>query len=1359
MPDKNGCITPLTGSNYATWKVHCKMALVKEGLWKVVDGSETDPGETDATAQAKFIEKKQRALAIIVLAVHETQLYLLPDPVCPVAVWKKLADQFQKKSWANKLALRRKLHSLKLKDKGSVQQHIKSLMEVFEELSIIGDVVDEEDRVVHLLASLPNSYDMLVTALEANSEVPHLATVTERLLHEERKLLEKSAVEVKNESDARALAAATGYQQGAGSGFICFYCKKSGHMKRNCTKWKESQKKREKENANVVSGSGRNQNQDSSDSECGFVTVADHALSSTSKIEKDDWLVDSGASKHMCNDEDSFTDMEDLDENDAKKVTVGNGQPVDVLKKGTVKLEVEGPNGEIKICKLKNVLFVPDLCFNLMSVGKASEANITVTFSDDECKFISEKSGIIATGRKLNGLYHLNRAKKTDEKAMHVTSSLIEKESIWHSRYAHLGHKNLSKLSDENMVTGLDYNSSKDHEFCKPCAEGKHHRTKFPKGGGSRANEVLELVHTDVCGKMDVESLSGKEYFGTFIDDKSRYTWAYGLKYKSDMFETFMEWKAMVERSTERKVKTLRSDNGGEYISNEFKNYLKAEGITHQNTVRKTPEQNGVAERMNRTLQEAMRSMLFESNLPKRFWAEALSTSTYLRNRSPTRAVLEMTPYEAFTNQKPDVDHLKVFGCRAYAHVPKDERKKLDSKVRESIFLGYGTNVKGYRLYDVNRQKVFFSRDVLFEETKFHYKKSLMEHTSSDNQLISEEHQVKRNEKERVIEKPSEFLRNYSRKSNDQILPVEKQVEASNDEEREDNTEVLNPTPDEEVNSEESQPQQNNLRKSTRIRRPPNHYGEWTNCVKGEVIQKDPVTVKEALNSDRSEEWLKAMKSEIKSLEKNQVWDLEKLPEGRSTVGCKWVFKTKLDAQGNVERYKARLVAQGFTQKYGVDYDETFSPVVRFESIRSLLAIASQHGLVVHQMDVKTAFLNGELKEEIFMRQPEGFISQGEEMLVCKLKRSLYGLKQSAKCWNDELDRQLARMDFTQSDSDPCIYIRYSDNRIFIIAVYVDDIILASESDEMMGRTKKLLSDRFDVEDMGRLHYFLGVKVVQEINSSSIWIGQPSFTNILLKRFGMEESNSAETPFDVATKLMKKGSIETASDDVDKQLYQSAVGSLLYLSTRTRPDISFAVGMCARFSAEPITQHWTAVKRILRYLKGTANLGLRYEQTDNELLGYSDADWAGDLNDRKSTSGYTFILSGAAISWKSRKQSCVALSTAEAEYMALASAAQEAIWMSRLICELMYGNRCDMAPVKIYEDNQSAICIAKNQQQHGRTKHIDIKYHFTREQIAMKNIEVAYCRSKDMVADVFTKPLSGPTFKRMCSMLGMQYEQ
>ena len=320
------------------------------------------------------------------------------------------------------------------------------------------------------------------------------------------------------------------------------------------------------------------------------------------------------------------------------------------------------------------------------------------------------------------------------------------------------------------------------------------------------------------------------------------------------------------------------------------------------------------------------------------------------------------------------------------------------------------------------------------------------------------------------------------------------------------------------------------------------------------------------------------MKSEMKSLTENDVWDLVELPNGRNAVGCKWVFKKKSDAEGNVERYKARLVAQGFAQRYGQDYDETFCPVVRFESVRTVIALAAKYGLKLHQMDITTAFLNGDLKESIYMKQPEGYAFKGKEKLVCKLKKSLYGLKQSPRCWNEALDRHLKKMGFEQANSDPCIYTA-SGGELFLIAVYVDDIILAGRSDLRMKEVKDAIAGKFTVKDLGELHHFLGVKVIQNKESNSIWIGQEAYARELLKKFKMEESNAVSTPIQLGSNLVKA----VEEDDMfDQEIYQSAVGSLLYLSTRTRPDISYAVSSVARFTSKPTKQHWTAVKRIFR---------------------------------------------------------------------------------------------------------------------------------------------------------------------------------
>ena len=439
------------------------------------------------------------------------------------------------------------------------------------------------------------------------------------------------------------------------------------------------------------------------------------------------------------------------------------------------------------------------------------------------------------------------------------------------------------------------------------------------------------------------------------------------------------------------------------------------------------------------------------------------------------------------------------------------------------------------------------------------------------------------------------------------------------------------------------------------------------------------------------------------------------------------------------------------TQREGLDYDETFSPVVRSESIRSVISLACKEGLKLHQMDVTTAFLNGELDQVIYMRQPEGFAADGQEYLVCRLKKSLYGLKQSSRCRNQVLDAQLKGMGFQQSQSDPCIYTSKKDG-LFIIAVYVDDILLCAKSEKTIAQVKQDLEKCFQLKDMGELHYFLGINVKRNYETGKMWIGQPEYTKAVLKNFGMEKCKPANTPVTSGTKLLKA---TDESKRVDSKLYQSAVGCLLYLSGWTRPDIAYSVGNVARFCSDPTEEHWTAVKRIFRYLQGTANYGLEYSKQngDGNLVGFSDADWAGDPNDRKSTSGYIFVMNGGAISWKSRKQTCVALSTAEAEYVALASAAQETAWIRQLLNDLHHQQD---DPTILYEDNQAAVAISKNSQLHTKMKHIAIRYHYVREKALDKTIDVQYCPTNDMVADILTKGLTLDKFLKFRELSGIK---
>ena len=799
---------------------------------------------------------------------------------------------------------------------------------------------------------------------------------------------------------------------------------------------------------------------------------------------------------------------------------------------------------------------------------------------------------------------------------------------------------------------------------------------------------------------MSTESIGGKKYFVTFTDDYSRCCSVYFMKHKSEVLEKFKDFETAIASSEER-IRKLRTDNGGEYVSKEFEAYLKSKRILHEVSVPHSPEQNGVVERMNRTLMESARSMLSHAGLSNRYWAEAVATAAYIRNRTPTAAFKEeQTPYERWYGKRPNVSHLKVFGCMAFAHIPDAQRQKLDKKSEKLRFVGYSIRSKGYRLFDEKSQKVVIRRDVIFNETDFG-------------------HEVKRD-----VE-PKDTV----------------DVEISQ----------------KEVNNSEAERERPQRQRQPPVRYGQNEYADLTTVQDyvhhvaynaGQILE--PKSLEEALTSEHGKQWKDAADSEYESLMKNETWKLVELPSGRKPIGCKWVFKVKYGSDGKVERFKGRLVAKGYAQQYGIDYEETFSPVVRFSSIRLLLAYAVQNDMLVHQMDVVTAFLNGKLEEEIYMEQPDGYIQPGKENLVCKLQKSLYGLKQSPRCWNTAFREFMTLLQFKQSTADPCIYVKVTDI-IAVVAVYVDDLIVMTKTAEEMQQIKESLALHFEMKDMSDLHYCLGISIEQERQHKYLWMHQKQYIQNLLKKYGLSEAKTVSTPADISVKLKKDDGF---SKEVNPVTYQSIVGSLLYAAIATRPDISQAVGVVSKFCSKPTEAHLTAVKRILRYLKGTLNLAIKYQKSENDpLIGYSDADWAGDLDDRHSTTDNIFLMTGGPISWLSKKQAAVALSTSEAEYVALSSVTQEAVWLRKLLTSDLQVT--SQEPTMIMEDNQGAISIVKNPVAHSRTKHIDIRYHYIREAVQEGIVNLCYCPTEQMIADLLTKPLARERFKMLRDAMGM----
>ncbi|KAK2444335.1 putative mitochondrial protein [Trifolium repens] len=487
------------------------------------------------------------------------------------------------------------------------------------------------------------------------------------------------------------------------------------------------------------------------------------------------------------------------------------------------------------------------------------------------------------------------------------------------------------------------------------------------------------------------------------------------------------------------------------------------------------------------------------------------------------------------------------------------------------------------------------------------------------------------------------------------------------------------------------------------------------------------------------------MQEELNQFERSEVWDLVPRPEDVNVIGTKWVYKNKSDDNGTVTRNKARLVAQRYTQIEGLDFDETFAPVARLESIRLLLGVACILKFKLYQMDVKSAFLNGYLQEEVYVEQPKGFVNPEHPNYVYKLKKALYGLKQAPRAWYERLTQFLEEQGYRKGGSDKTLFVKEERGKFIIAQIYVDDIVFGGMSDTMVQHFVKQMQSEFEMSLVGELTYFLGLQIKQM--EDTMFISQSKYAKNIVKKFGMDNATHKRTPAPTHLKLTK----DEKGISVDQSLYRSMIGSLLYL-TASRPDITYVVGVCARYQADPKVSHLTQVKRILKYVNGTSEYGIMYSHCENSTLyGYCDADWAGSADDRKSTYGGCFFLGTNLISWFSKKQNCVALSTAEAEYIAAGSSCSQLVWMKQMLKEY----DVEQNALTLYCDNMSAINISKNPVQHSKTKHIDIRHHYIRDLVENKIVVLEHVGTKEQVADIFTKALDAVQFEKLRSKLGI----
>lgn len=1020
---------------------------------------------------------------------------------------------------------------------------------------------------------------------------------------------------------------------------------------------------------------------------------------------------DSGTSKTMVNFQPQTIDSKNIT---VPIFTAGINQPPEI---GIAKGRIKFGNLDLKVIQ------VPTFSKNLVSATQLSlEHGCKQTIDPWTSKLTITKDDVIVA----TGTYDKESKLIVIDHSVSEQSALA-KEDDWttvHKKLGHVGEAMIKKTLKAS--TGILLKNQFEKLDCEECKISKAKRGAIRKGKKVNTKDILEVIEVDVQGPFPIFANDGTCSNLKFIDSKSGW-----LHYRTipnlratTILDQFINFKTRIELQTGKQIKRVRSDQGTEFMG-EFLTYLDLCGIIKEKGVAYTHHHPGKVERSHQTVLRLARAMLKDSFLPPKYYDDAQRTASYIFNRT-VHASSEVTPYEMIFNKKPDLSHLRPFGTVCYAFISPEKRTKLDSSAIKCRLIGYGDDfaleeMKAYKLLKEDDCTIIWSDNCIFD-SKLQMEKLPEIFYSTDDQ------------------------RNF-----DSIWKDEDYVDNSESGEEEE----IGSESDEFFDAEEALSDEESANLVSYLL----SDKWWTSCndykieelhyAFKSVVDGTPTTFSDAMKSEDKESWIKAMDVEMNNIRSNGTYNIKKIKFGEKAIGCRWVFKKKLNKDGTINKFKARLVAKGYLQQEGRDYNETFAPVAKFKSVRLLLAIAAQNNWTVYHDDVTSAFLNGELKEKVLMDQPDGY-SDGLKSHKWELKKTLYGLKQSPREWNEAIHKFLISEDFMQSKCDPCIYHKKTDNYEILSGIYVDDVMTTGSNDKEVQKFRKALKNRFKCSDGGILDWSLGMEIIQK--SDRIIISQEQYVLQKIEEFKnhLEPNVKRTIPLDPNFQHLL---IEASTSKETEPMfpYRSMVGSLMYAATGTRPDIMTAVGVVSRYLASPKTIHCKMVRQIFYYLRHFPDKALVYKKDqDPKLHGYCDASWANN-EDYSSISGFAFLFGSSLVSWSSKKQPVIALSSTEAEYVTVTSAAQEALWFQYLLREIGY----NQDTVIIHEDNEACINLSKNPQEYKRTRHIQVKYHFIRSLVKANKIKLQYCNTKNQLADILTKGVNGQRLRQICTLLGI----
>jgi len=1345
-------IPKLDGKNYQSWVEIVSIVLKLRGLDRAI----VDDRDEVGNLQAKLV---------LLESMDESHRSQVRGCASAKDILARLELVYADRSAANIYRLLHKYYRYEKLESDTMSQHIGRMDEMRNTLADLGEKQSDRLYQVALIGSLPEEYQTMMEVWElTHPDMRTTPNLVARLLKKEEdiKLNQDRALLVGGKGNAKEWNSLTIAEKKKIS--KCKRCNQIGHWAKECTnptatgpetkkkntaKEKEKEKEDAKEALNVLFNLGTIRN----------------SL-------KDKWIADTGASNHMCNKLNWFSEYKAYDQ--PKTVSVGDGSEVAVMGVGNVKI-VANIEGQRVNGTLTNVRYIPVIATNLISIGAASKQGIVATFEKSKCK-LSKNGVVVLVGHRLtDNLYEvdMNAAAKDQDAALLMKGEHTLDE--WHRILGHAGKDKVVELiKDEGL--GLKIIPG-GNDACSACPMGKGKHVPHPPSGGTRAESVGEKVHMDLVSICNKDSLYN--YYLLCKDEASEFTFVYMLKSKSETAMSIAKFIADFEIGSGQSVRTIHSDNGSEFVNKNVQLVLAKERIVHTTSAPYQPQQNGIAEREVQTISNMARTMLIQSKLPSSVLPVAIQTASYLKNRLPTSRS-QLTPFERFTGRKPQMRHLVEFGREVQILENGHYLTKFEPKTIPAYVVGFTNRVNTYQVFVPSTNKVVTTCDVFFQP---HAKIDNDSGTQLGGVQISAEvynpqHIRSNGDEQGLFESDPDSNRQDTSHDNRRVGKNGKpylegedlakwfeENRAANAENNAsnvtDNDEVPPATPRRCSSLKSSRVPQTSTPLSETIKSDMEKVDKWETANESRLeemtltesapkmlsmcssLSDEPQTYKEAISGPNSTQWAKAIAEELEAHDSNGTWQVVDRPKKANTLSAKWVFVIKRDQMGNVERFKARLVARGFEQRYGIDYVDTFAPVVRAESVRLLLSVCAIKRYHMRQFDIATAFLNGELKEEVYIDAPQGVTLETDKCL--KLSKALYGLKQSPKCWNSKFDQVVKSLGFNSMANDRCVYANLKLDLIML--VYVDDGLIFGKTEASCDWLISELNKHF-VTKLVKTNRFLGMEIIKKENS--IWVGQRLYASDLLERHRMNESTPMSTPIaDVKTLLLHDESPKAKGE------YRQILGGIQYCASKTRPDLLFPVNLLSRFNSDFKEIHLTAAKRLLRYLKGTGNTGIEYRGDNIVIQAFSDADWGNDKDNCASVSGIMITVGGGPVVFASRKQGDIALSSTEAEYIAAGETTKELAWMCQLLREL----GIDFDTPTLFVDNQSAIRHIKNQDTSKFMKHVKIKYHYVRQAFEEQLFTIKYISTHDQPADILTKCINGPKLRKILQQIQVKQEE